>query len=82
MIKEYICLPQSLAAAQTLQSLDLRSSRTAPRLLVTNKPSNTSTYKQTNRNTLKQYTNHGKTEVKTLKTSYTHYNNRNGTKNA
>ena len=46
MIKEYICLPQSLAAAQTLRRLALESSGTAPCLLVTNKPSNTSTYKQ------------------------------------
>ena len=46
MNKEYTCLPQSLVAAQTLQSLGLESSRTASRLLITNKPNNTSTYKQ------------------------------------
>ena len=47
MIKEDTYLLQSLAIGQTLQSLDLGSSRTAPRLLITDKPSNTSTYKQT-----------------------------------
>ena len=47
MIKEDTYLLQSLAVGQTLQSLDLGSSRTAPPLYVTYKPSNTSTYKQT-----------------------------------
>jgi hypothetical protein len=47
MIKEYTCLPQSLAAAQILRSLALGSSQTAPRLLVMNNPSITSKYKQT-----------------------------------
>ena len=47
MIKEYICLPRSLAAAQSLQNFDLERSRTALRLIMTNTPSNTITYKQT-----------------------------------
>ena len=47
MIKEYTCLPRSLAAAQSLQNLDLEGSRTALRPNNTNTPSNTSTYKQT-----------------------------------
>ena len=47
MIKEYTCLPRSLAAAQSLQNLDLEGSRTALRLIIANTPSNTSTYKQT-----------------------------------
>ena len=47
MIKEYTYLPRSLAAAQCLQNLDLEGSRTAPRLIITNTPSKTSTYKQT-----------------------------------
>ena len=80
MIKEYTYLAQLLAAGQTPRSLALGSSRTAPRLYVTNMQSNTSTYKQTI-NELKQYTNHGKTETKYLKTSSTYYNDRNGTKN-
>ena len=46
MIKEYTCLAQSLADVQTLQSLALGSSRTTPRLYVTNTPSNTSTNKE------------------------------------
>ena len=46
MIKEYNCLPQSLAASQSLQNLDLEDSRTPLRLLVMIRPSNTSTYKQ------------------------------------
>ena len=75
MIKEYTCLPQSLAAAQSLQSLDLGSSRTAPRLLVTDKPSNTSTYKQ-----IIKIVYHLKTEV--LKTGSTRYSGQNNTKNA
>ena len=47
MIKEYTFLAQLLAAARSLESLALESSRKAPRLYVTNTPSNTSTYKQT-----------------------------------
>ena len=47
MIKEYTCLPHSLAADQSLQNLDLEGSRTALRLIIANTPSNTSTYKQT-----------------------------------
>ena len=47
MIKEYTCLPRSLAATQSLQNLDLEGSRTALRLIIANTPSNTSTYKQT-----------------------------------
>ena len=46
MIKEYTCLPRSLAAAQSLQNLDLEGSQTALRLINTNMLSNTSTYKQ------------------------------------
>ena len=46
MIKEYTFLAQLLAAARSLESLALESSRKAPRLYVTNTPSNTSTYKQ------------------------------------
>ena len=46
MIKEYTCLPRSLAAAQSLQNLDLEGSQTALRLINTNTLSNTSTYKQ------------------------------------
>ena len=80
MIKEYTFLAQLLAAGRSLQNLALESSRTAPRLYVTNMQSNTSTYKQTI-NKLKQYTNHGKTETKHLKTSSMHYNDHNGTKN-
>ena len=38
--------------------------------------------KANNRNTLKQYTNHKKIKIKDLKTGSTHYNDRNGTKNA
>ena len=45
MIKEYTCLAQLLASTLSLQSLALESSQTAPRLYVTNTPSNTSTYK-------------------------------------
>ena len=47
MIKGYTCLPRSLAAAQSLQILDLEGSRTALRLIIANTPNNTSTYKQT-----------------------------------
>ena len=47
MIKEYTCLPHSLTAAQSLQNLDLEGFRMALRLINTNTPSNTSTYKQT-----------------------------------
>ena len=47
MIKEYTCIPRSLATAQSLQNLDLEGSRTALRLNITNTPNNTSTYKQT-----------------------------------
>ena len=47
MIKEYTFLPHSLTAAQSLQNLDLEGSRTALRLINTNTPSNTNTYKQT-----------------------------------
>ena len=47
MIKEYTCLPRSLAAAQSLQNLDLEGSRTTLRLIIVNTPSNMSTYKQT-----------------------------------
>ena len=36
MIKEYNCLPRSLAAAQSLQNLDLEGSRMALRLNITN----------------------------------------------
>ena len=53
MIKEYTCLPQSLVVTQTLQMVALGSSQTAPRLLVMNKPSYTSTYKASNVNKLK-----------------------------
>ena len=35
-----------------------------------------------NGNKIKQYTNHGKTETKHLKTNFTHCNECNGTKNA
>ena len=43
-----IYLPShSLTAAQSLQNLDLEGSRTALRLINTNTPSNTNTYKQT-----------------------------------
>ena len=47
MIKEYTCLPRSLAAAQSLQNLDLAGSRTALCLIIANTANNTSTYKQT-----------------------------------
>ena len=47
MIKEYTCLPYSLAAAQSLQNPDLEGSRTALRLIIANTPSNMSTYKKT-----------------------------------
>ena len=47
MIKEYTCLPRSLAAAQSLQNPDLEGSRTDLRLIITNTPSNPSTYKKT-----------------------------------
>ena len=47
MITEYTCLPRSLAATQSLQNLDLEGSQTALRIIITNTPSNTSTYKQT-----------------------------------
>ena len=47
MIKEYTCLPHSLAAAQSLQIIDLECSQTTLPLINTNTPSNTSTYKQT-----------------------------------
>ena len=46
MIKEYTCLPRLVAAAQSLQNLDLEGSRTALRIINTNTPSNTSTYTQ------------------------------------
>ena len=46
MIKEYTCLPQSLATAQTLQTPALGSSQTAPCLLITNQAKTQSTYKQ------------------------------------
>jgi len=46
MIKEYTCLPHSLAAAQSLQNLDFEGSRTALRLIIAITPNNTSTYKQ------------------------------------
>ena len=81
MIKEYTCLAQSLADVQTLQSLALGSSRTAPRLYVTNTPQ-IQHIQENNRNELKQYTKHGKTETKHLKTNSTRCNDRNGTKNA
>ena len=47
MIKGYTCLPRSLAAAQSLQILDLEGSRTALHLIIANTPNNMSTYKQT-----------------------------------
>ena len=40
MVKEYTCLPQLLVAVQNLQILARESSRSAPRLLITNKPNN------------------------------------------
>jgi len=81
MIKEYTCLAQLLAAGRSLQNLALESSRTAPRLYITNTPQNK--YIQANKgNKLKQYTNHGKTELKHLKTNSTHCNEHNGAKNA
>ena len=60
MIKEYTCLAHLLAADRSLQSLALRSSRTAPRLYVTNTPSKYKHIQANNGNELKQYTNHGK----------------------
>ena len=82
MIKEYTCLAQSLAAGRSLQSLALGSSRMAPRLYVTNHAKQYKHIQAKNRNKLKQYTNHGKTEIKHLKTNSTRCNYRNGTKNA
>ena len=81
MIKEYTFLAQLLAAARSLESLALESSRTAPRLYVTNTPQ-IQHIQENNRNELKQYTKHGKTETKHLKTNSTRCNERNGTKNA
>ena len=81
MIKEYTFLAQLLAAGRSLQNLALESSRTAPRLHVTNTPQNKH-IQANNGNKLKQYTNHGKIEVKHLKTKPTRCNDRNGTKNA
>ena len=57
MMKEYTCLPHSLAAAQSLQNLDLEGSQMALRLINTNMLSNTSTHKANNGNKLNQYTN-------------------------
>ena len=82
MIKEYTCLPQSLAAAQNPQSLGLGSSRTAPRPYVTIHAKQYKHIQANNGNELKQYTNHGKTETKHLKTNSTCCNEHNGTKNA
>ena len=82
MIKEYTCLAQLLAAGRSLQSLALGSSRTAPRLYVTNHAKQYKHIQANNRNKLKQYTNHGKTEIKHLKTNSTRSNKHNGTKNA
>ena len=82
MIKEYTCLAHLLVAGQSLQSLALGSSRMAPCLYVTNHAKQYKRIQANNRNKLKQYTNHGKTEIKHLKTNSTHCNDRNGTKNA
>ena len=81
MIKEYTFLAQLLAAGRSLQNLALESSRTDPRLYVTNTPQ-IKHIQANNRNELKQYTKHGKTEIKHLKTNSTRCNERNGTKNA
>ena len=81
MIEEYTCLAQLLAAGRSLQNLALESSRTAPRLYVTNMPQ-IKHIQANNRNELKQYTEHGKMETKHLKTNSTCCNERNGTKNA
>ena len=81
MIKEYTCLAQLLAAGRSLQNLALESSRTAPRLYITNTPQ-IKHIQANNRNELKQYTKHGKTETNHLKTNSTRCNERNGTKNA
>ena len=80
MIKEYTFLAQLLAAGRSLQNLALESSRTAPRLYITNTPQ-IKHIQANNRNELKQYTNHGKTELKHLKTNSTHCNEHNGAKN-
>ena len=82
IINKYTCLAQSLAAGQSLQSLALGSSRMAPRLYVTNTLSKYKHIQANNRNELKQYTNHDKTETKHLKTNSTCCNEHNGTKNA
>ena len=82
MIKKYTCLAQLLAADRSLQSLALGSSRMAPRLYVTNHAKQYKNIQANNRNKLKQYTNHGKIEIKHLKTNSTYCNDRNGTKNA
>ena len=82
MIKEYTCLAQLLAAGRSLQSLALGSSRMAPCLYVTNHAKQYKHKQANNRNKLKQYTNHGKTKTKYLKTNSTRCNDRNGTKDA
>ena len=76
MIKEYICLPLSLVIAQILQTLALGGSRMAPHLLVMNQAKQHKYIQANNRNRLKQYTNHWKTEAEGLKTSSTYYNNK------
>ena len=81
MIKEYTCLAHLLAAGRSLQNLALESSRTAPRLYVTNHAKQYKHIQANNRKKLKQYTNHGKTELKHLKTNSTHCNEHNGAKN-
>ena len=82
MIREYTSLAQLFAAGQSLQSLALGSSRMAPRLYVTNHAKQYKNIQANNRNKLKQYTKHGKTETKHLKTNSTCCNEHNGTKNA
>ena len=82
MIKEYIFITQSLAAAQTLQSLGLEGSGTAPRLLVMNQAKQHKYIQANNRNKLKQHTKHWTIEIKDLETGSTHYHDQNGTKNA
>ena len=81
MIKEYTCLPRSLAAAQSLQNWFWRFSNGSS----SNHREHTKQHEhiqENNGNKLNQYTNQWKTEVKHLKIGSMRYNDRNGTKNA